>query len=261
MEKVTTQTVQAVIALKKDSVSLDQRLSALEAKGLNQGQCTNTQLQAMMIQLQRRNESTEQQILTLQRESVAMLNKIDHLTKTVADMRKDEDTKGGASSSAVQKHTRPTIHAPPTLAEQPTENPFLNAASAGPPDASSPFGAFPSSSSSSSSQAPLFSGASTGAATNDATSSPFNDFLPEDQSSPVVDIFATGSIQQQQQPPAMENIFEGLVESSSIGGGGGFDANNNTGASLDILRQQQSTMETTPPGAAANIPAGQTSSF
>jgi len=68
-ETVVTQTVQAVMLLRKDSIQFNERLSALESKGLDRGQSTNQQLQGMMIKLQQRNEALLQKMVDLQKEN------------------------------------------------------------------------------------------------------------------------------------------------------------------------------------------------
>mmetsp|Transcript_41638 Transcript_41638/g.67000 ORF Transcript_41638/g.67000 Transcript_41638/m.67000 type:complete len:275 (-) Transcript_41638:42-866(-) len=136
METVTTQTVQAIMTLRRDSLTREKRVSSLEMRGLGQGHVTNQQLQGMIIQIQRRNEINEQMIITLRRQNKDMAAKMQQLQSVVRELRAERKARpprtppeGGRgvipgidpSSSSSATSTR---HPATSLSSQ---NPFLAA--------------------------------------------------------------------------------------------------------------------------------------
>mmetsp|Transcript_22696 Transcript_22696/g.44218 ORF Transcript_22696/g.44218 Transcript_22696/m.44218 type:complete len:871 (-) Transcript_22696:385-2997(-) len=119
-ETVTTQTVQAVMVLRKDSIAMNERVSRLEAKSMSQPHATNDpRVQEMVMELKHQNQTMAEQILMLQAENLKLTNAMKRIISTLREMKMQS-----------QPQSSSQVGSPPTAASVPapelqTSNPFL----------------------------------------------------------------------------------------------------------------------------------------
>mmetsp|Transcript_26409 Transcript_26409/g.51646 ORF Transcript_26409/g.51646 Transcript_26409/m.51646 type:complete len:807 (-) Transcript_26409:420-2840(-) len=119
-ETVTTQTVQAVMVLRKDSIAMNERVSRLEAKSMSQPHATNDpRVQEMVMELKHQNQTMAEQILMLQAENLKLTNAMKRIISTLREMKMQS-----------QPQSSSQVGSPPTAASAPapelqTSNPFL----------------------------------------------------------------------------------------------------------------------------------------
>jgi len=221
METVTTQTVQAIMTLRRDSLTREKRVSSLEMRGLGQGHVTNQQLQGMIIQLQRRNEINEQMIITLRRQNKDMAAKMQQLQSVVRELRAERKARPPRTPPEGGRGVIPGIDPSSSSSATSTRHPATSLSSQNPFLAASVGAAAPAVHAASPS--PSFDAKVGGGGGGERAGMA----LP-------VDIFSTGAVQQQQHPlPAVtdsSNIFAqastgldrlSLQASAGSGGGGG----------------------------------------
>mmetsp|Transcript_18914 Transcript_18914/g.26623 ORF Transcript_18914/g.26623 Transcript_18914/m.26623 type:complete len:357 (+) Transcript_18914:232-1302(+) len=236
METVTTQTVHAIMTLRKDSLAREKRVSSLEMRGLGQGHVTNQQLQGMIIQLQRRNEINEQMIITLRRQNQDMGAKMQQLQLVVRELRAERDARpprtpqegGRGVAPVVPSNGSSASNTRQTATSLASQNPFLTPSVGGAAAAAQAVHASPS---------PSFEtkvGGGVGGGEGGEKPRP----------APPVDIFSTGGAKPQHSlpPPAAAdstNIFaqvstgvDHLSLHQALAGSGGDDSSGGTEANI-----------------------------
>jgi len=127
-ETVTTQMVQAVMVLRKDSLGMNDRVSRLEAKSMSQPQATNDpRVQEMVMELKRQNQTMAEQIAVLQAENLKLTNAMKKIVSTLREMKMQQSQTQNSSQVGSQVGSPPPFPSvpPPEATQMQASNPFL----------------------------------------------------------------------------------------------------------------------------------------
>eukprot|EP00468_Gymnochlora_sp_CCMP2014_P004255 CAMPEP_0167750826 /NCGR_PEP_ID=MMETSP0110_2-20121227/6208_1 /TAXON_ID=629695 /ORGANISM="Gymnochlora sp., Strain CCMP2014" /LENGTH=761 /DNA_ID=CAMNT_0007636193 /DNA_START=103 /DNA_END=2388 /DNA_ORIENTATION=+ len=107
VEKVTTQTVQAVMVLRGDSIKTKQRIEALESKSLS---IPGAKLQELLVRMQRKMEGMSAEIKSLRQENEQMKKMMKHIVNKIRGDFKSPAVPGPSPIIVTQASIDPPVN-------------------------------------------------------------------------------------------------------------------------------------------------------